>query len=85
MTIPGVLTINHWRKSSQWFVLTREHAVTVRDDTIVDAAFRQYCVSRGLDLCCSDEYYIPTLLAVLGRSNETNCAWGSHFINWCGW
>ena len=32
-----------WRKSSQWFAATREHARIMVDDTIIDAIFRKDC------------------------------------------
>lgn len=53
MNIPGLLNYLHWRKSSQWFVLTRQHASIVNNDTAVDGAFRQFCVSADdIDVCC---------------------------------
>jgi hypothetical protein len=69
-----------WRKSSQWSVLTRSHAELVVADTAVDALFRAICRSRDWDEalqrrydCYSDEHYIPTLLAVKGLDNQTDC------------
>lgn len=35
-----------WRKSSQWFALTRPHAQLFLDDTVVDAVFRRHCFDR---------------------------------------
>ena len=37
------LTKENWRKSSQWFALTRAHAQIVVEDTIIDAIFRKDC------------------------------------------
>ena len=33
----------HWRKSSQWFGLTRAHAELVIKDTVINAAFHDHC------------------------------------------
>ena len=33
----------HWRKSSQWFVLTRKHAELVMQDTELLPIFAQHC------------------------------------------
>lgn len=33
----------HWRKSSQWFALTRKHAQLVLEDTHVLDLFQRYC------------------------------------------
>ncbi len=38
----------HWRKSSQWFALTRKHAELVVRDTELLPTFRQHCHS-GFD------------------------------------
>ena len=34
---------NHWRKSSQWFALSRKHAEIVLDDTYILDLFQRYC------------------------------------------
>ena len=33
----------HWRKSSQWFALNREHAELVMGDTVINQAFHDHC------------------------------------------
>jgi len=33
----------HWRKSSQWFGITRAHAELVMKDTVVNRAFHDHC------------------------------------------
>jgi hypothetical protein len=38
-----------WRKSSQWFAVTRSHARLFLEDTVVDAVFRRVCYDRGWD------------------------------------
>ena len=37
------LSKDMWRKSSQWFALTRAHAQVIVDDTIIDGIFRRDC------------------------------------------
>lgn len=37
------LSKENWRKSSQWFAATREHARIFVDDTIIDGIFRKDC------------------------------------------
>jgi Core-2/I-Branching enzyme len=36
---------HHWRKSSQWWALSREHAETIVEDVLIDQSFRKYCYS----------------------------------------
>ena len=69
----------HWRKSSQWFMLTREHARVVLEDEEIYRKFEQWCwqdydpdYHRHRD-CYSDEHYMPTLFAVKGIQTESNC------------
>lgn len=74
----GIYGVHHqlWRKSSQWFGLMRKHAEAVMQDKNVYNAFRRFCIAwnnRTKVECYSDEHYFPTLLATLGRENETYC------------
>ena len=39
----GPELLPHWRKSSQWFSLTREHATHVLADASVLATFAAFC------------------------------------------
>lgn len=39
----GADLLPHWRKSSQWFALTRAHAARVLADARVLAAFAAFC------------------------------------------
>ncbi|KAK9848925.1 hypothetical protein WJX84_001940 [Apatococcus fuscideae] len=80
--VTGDLMTDHWRKSSQWFALTREHADRIANDTQIRDIFAKECwvdkenLEKGWDLwrfCVSDEHYIPTLLAVLGLDDQTDC------------
>ena len=68
-----------WRKSWQWVGLERRHAHLVVQDTEIDSIFRLLCRARwdhdwcDFRVCYSDEHYIPTLLAMHGLDNETDC------------
>jgi hypothetical protein len=35
----------HWRKSSQWFALSRKHVQIILDDTHILDLFQHYCQS----------------------------------------
>ncbi|KAL4529546.1 hypothetical protein Ndes2437B_g08879 [Nannochloris sp. 'desiccata'] len=78
-----------WRKSGQFFSLIRSHAELVLRDNDVFRGFQEYCKSgwdddykRWRD-CYSDEHYIPTLLAMHRRENETLQEVGSvTFADW---
>mmetsp|Transcript_11126 Transcript_11126/g.22233 ORF Transcript_11126/g.22233 Transcript_11126/m.22233 type:complete len:508 (-) Transcript_11126:140-1663(-) len=77
--IEAGITETIWRKSWQWIALTRGHARIVLDDRKIDDIFRHLCRPRWDDdwcdfrVCYSDEHYIPTLLAIQGLDNETDC------------
>ncbi|PRW32548.1 Transcription initiation factor TFIID subunit 13 [Chlorella sorokiniana] len=70
---------HHWRKSWQWFALTREHVELILNDTEVDGALRAHCRTmweperKDERECYSDEHVFPTVLAMHGRDNETDC------------
>jgi hypothetical protein len=73
------ITYPIWRKSWQWIALVRDHADLVLKDTKVDKIFRSLCRPRwdhgwcDFRVCYSDEHYVPTLLAIHGLDNETDC------------
>lgn len=77
--IDAGITESIWRKSWQWIALTRRHARIVLDDRKIDDIFRHLCRPRWDDdwcdfrVCYSDEHYIPTLIAIHGLDNETDC------------
>ncbi|KAL4439980.1 hypothetical protein ABPG75_002981 [Micractinium tetrahymenae] len=78
----------HWRKSNQFFGLTRKHAELVAADSKIFRAFKERCGGWYGDVkqwkeCVPDEHYIPTLLASLGLENETYCGgWGVAYTDW---
>ncbi|GAB2284237.1 Glycosyltransferase bc10 [Dionaea muscipula] len=80
------IPVHHWRKGSQWVVLTRKHAnVVVKDDKVIPV-FQMHCKRKSLpefwrdkpfpvDLskehnCIPDEHYVQTLLAQQGLEGE---------------
>ncbi|BDA47491.1 probable glycosyltransferase BC10 at C-terminar half [Coccomyxa sp. Obi] len=78
----------HWRKSSQWFAVTRKHAQLVLEDTHILDLFQRYCqnawdndVNRWRD-CFSDEHYMPSLLAYLQLGHETDCVGRLVGVDW---
>eukprot|EP00887_Chlorella_sp_A99_P002199 scaffold21.g2199.t1 len=90
---PGLLNASHWRKSSQWSMVIRQHAqlmVQARAagggwDTAINGVFSRHCFTGidpigigGFRLCPSDEHYLPTLLAFHNRSEECDCSLGNH-------
>ncbi|KAL6777609.1 hypothetical protein ACKKBG_A14935 [Auxenochlorella protothecoides x Auxenochlorella symbiontica] len=83
---PGMAIANvteaDWRKSAQWFMLTRRHAFITVTDTVVEGVFRKECYVGKDRFCVSDEHYIPTLLAHLGLANETNCRTSVAYTSW---
>eukprot|EP00884_Botryococcus_braunii_P016679 jgi/Botrbrau1/3695/Bobra.0008s0022.1 len=88
---PGPVKLRQslWRKSSQWFALSRSHAELVANDTDLDALFQTICHSLDWDAtlnsqytCYSDEHYIPSLLAYHGLESETDCWGGVMYADW---
>ncbi|CAD7704087.1 unnamed protein product, partial [Ostreobium quekettii] len=75
------LNISHWRKSSFWNALRRDHAELALADRHVSEQFRRYCYSMNRVLpgftndlksrtCIADEHFIPTLLASYGLEQQ---------------
>jgi hypothetical protein len=42
----SVIPVDKWRKGSQWFTLTREHATAIVEDTKVFPVFIEHCKSK---------------------------------------
>lgn len=66
---------SHWRKSSQWFVLTRAHAILAVEDQHLKEIFRRFCYFMPPNgrVCIGDEHYFASLLASYGLDNQTYC------------
>nr|GMD49928.1 Glycosyl transferase, family 14 [Ipomoea batatas] len=54
------ITIDQWRKGSQWFEVDRKLAVEIVRDSVYYPKFEQFCRPA----CYSDEHYIPTMLSI---------------------
>ncbi|KAG0616547.1 hypothetical protein M758_5G124100 [Ceratodon purpureus] len=54
------VTLQQWRKGSQWFEVTREHAVEIVADSKYYRKFKTYCRPH----CYVDEHYIQTMLSI---------------------
>eukprot|EP00879_Flechtneria_rotunda_P017338 GHRR01018162.1.p1 GENE.GHRR01018162.1~~GHRR01018162.1.p1 ORF type:complete len:820 (+),score=269.78 GHRR01018162.1:194-2653(+) len=80
----------HWRKSSQWFALTRQHTLLAVADQHIREIFHRHCytnLTRMFPTCVSDEHYLPSLLASYGLENQTDCQGSTHYADWSahGW
>jgi hypothetical protein len=79
---------HHWRKSSQWSILNREHADLVAADQHVMELFRRHCYTVENEwrwqMCISDEHAVPSILASYGLDNQTDCLGESHHTEWPG-
>ena len=63
-----------WRKSANWFALTRAHAQVFIDSSSMDANWE--------GVICVDEHFLPTVMAHYGLDNETTCTDGLAHVNW---
>ncbi|WOH00285.1 hypothetical protein DCAR_0519644 [Daucus carota subsp. sativus] len=62
------ITIQDWRKGSQWFELHRDLALKIISDTKYYDIFEQFC----LPPCYSDEHYMPTLVNIFYSKMSSN-------------
>ncbi|CAN4115459.1 unnamed protein product [Withania somnifera] len=70
------VTIEQWRKGSQWFELDREIAVDVITDKMYFNLFKDFCRPA----CYSDEHYLPTFVTM--RYWWKN---GNRTLTWVDW
>ena len=79
---------HHWRKSSQWSILNREHADLIASEQHVMELFRRHCTTiwnKGREhICVSDEHAVPSILASYGLDNQTDCLGEGHHVEWPG-
>ncbi|EEF46314.1 glycosyltransferase BC10 [Ricinus communis] len=54
------VTLEQWRKGSQWFEVNRRFAVNIVEDTTYYPKFRDFCQPA----CYVDEHYFPTMLTI---------------------
>lgn len=70
------ITLQDWRKGSQWFEVNRELAVEIISDKLYYDVFRNHC----LPPCYMDEHYLPTLVNKVRPDLTTN-----RTITWTDW
>ena len=54
------VTLEQWRKGSQWFEVDRKLAVSVIEDSTYYPKFKDFCRPG----CYVDEHYFPTMLSI---------------------
>lgn len=87
INMESVIPHENWRKGSQWFALTRKHAIAVVSDSTVFPVFQESCKKVSLPEnstadpltnaamkphnCIPDEHYIQTLFAMEELEEQT--------------
>ncbi|KAI4313898.1 hypothetical protein L6164_026842 [Bauhinia variegata] len=70
------ISLQQWRKGSQWFEMNRELALEVVSDTKYFSLFQKHCKHS----CYADEHYLPTFVSLKfweGNSNRS--------LTWVDW
>ncbi|KAG9160039.1 hypothetical protein Leryth_005769 [Lithospermum erythrorhizon] len=70
------VSINQWRKGSQWIEVDRQVAVDIITDTKYFNLFKKYCRPD----CYSDEHYIPTMVTMKFWRKNAN-----RTLTWVDW
>ncbi|MCD7447390.1 hypothetical protein HAX54_028462 [Datura stramonium] len=70
------VTIEQWRKGSQWFEIHRDLAMKIVSDRKFYPIFQQHCQAP----CYNDEHYLPTLVNILYPEVNSN-----RTITWVDW
>ncbi|KAF5940293.1 hypothetical protein HYC85_021460 [Camellia sinensis] len=70
------ITIQDWRKGSQWFEMDRDLALEVVSDEKYFSVFQKYCKGS----CYADEHYLPTFVSM--RFSERN---SNRTLTWVDW
>ncbi|WCJ24484.1 Core-2/I-branching beta-1 6-N-acetylglucosaminyltransferase family protein [Euphorbia peplus] len=70
------ITLDQWRKGSQWFEMDRQLALQVVSDTKYFNIFRRYCKGS----CYSDEHYLPTFVTMKHSEKNSN-----RTLTWVDW
>ncbi|KAL8249763.1 hypothetical protein R6Q59_006631 [Mikania micrantha] len=70
------ITLQDWRKGSQWFEINRELAVQIISDKLYYHVFQDHC----LPPCYMDEHYLPTLVNKVCPRLTTN-----RTVTWTDW
>ncbi|KAL3529264.1 hypothetical protein ACH5RR_008586 [Cinchona calisaya] len=70
------ITLENWRKGSQWFEMDRELAIEVVSDLVYFPIFVKYCKPP----CYSDEHYLPTFVGMKYGWKNSN-----RTLTWVDW
>ncbi|KAK8608390.1 hypothetical protein V6N13_023814 [Hibiscus sabdariffa] len=70
------VTLNQWRKGSQWFEVNRKLAIDIVKDTTYYPKFKEFCHPA----CYVDEHYYPTMLAIQSPDLLAN-----RTLTWTDW
>ncbi|CAI9110660.1 OLC1v1010724C1 [Oldenlandia corymbosa var. corymbosa] len=70
------ITVEQWRKGSQWFEVHRDLAVLIVSDRKYYNIFREHC----REPCLCEEHYLPTLVNILHPEMNTN-----RTVTWVDW
>lgn len=72
----------YFRKGSQWFTMTRRHALIIMADSLYYKKFRLYCrpgMPEGRN-CYADEHYFQTLFYMVDPAGISN--WSVTYVDW---
>ncbi|KAK4426638.1 Glycosyltransferase BC10 [Sesamum alatum] len=70
------ITVEQWRKGSQWFEIHRDLAVKIVSDKTYYQVFHEFCHPP----CYNDEHYLPTLVNILSAEENSNRS-----VTWVDW
>ncbi|KAK7348857.1 hypothetical protein VNO80_23589 [Phaseolus coccineus] len=71
-----IITLQQWRKGSQWFEMDRELAVEVVSDRTYFPVFQVLCKGS----CYADEHYLPTFVSIRFWEKNSNRS-----LTWVDW
>jgi hypothetical protein len=66
------IPVSYWRKTENWFGLTRKHA----------EIFVNINITKWGEVFAGDEHIIPTTLAYMHLENETTCGHSMTMVSW---
>ncbi|KAJ7520263.1 hypothetical protein O6H91_20G075300 [Diphasiastrum complanatum] len=75
-----VISKEHWRKGSQWFVLVRKHAEVVVADATIFPVFREHCQSAVLSNSLRDHVVMDMFFQNPHRRSKRDCIPDEHYI-----
>lgn len=70
------ISIEQWRKGSQWFEIQRRLAVEIVSDRKYYSIFKEFCNAP----CYMDEHYIPTMVNIVAAEENSNRS-----VTWVDW